>query len=177
MHYIKFQLLFLQKSGECVGSYEVDSIPSIKEVLNQEYAFSPCPPRIGKLPLPPDIFMHAFLDPGDHLGPMAVDILPKKLWCQLRWDAGANGRWNVPEGWGFYIVEGVNWGLVSWCAGAALVLVTVLAVVWSVIVGDVQGGTGLGQYCLAVLTLGVSVWLLRDRGSNGVGGLPRENLS
>ncbi|KAK0750882.1 hypothetical protein B0T18DRAFT_485608 [Schizothecium vesticola] len=92
MHYVKFQLLFLQKSGECIGAYEVDSIPSRNEVIKQEYAFSPCPPRIGKLPLPPDIFMHGFLDPCDHLGPMAVELLPKKLWSQLRWDARANDR-------------------------------------------------------------------------------------
>ncbi|KAK1836084.1 hypothetical protein QBC39DRAFT_296909 [Podospora conica] len=163
MHYIKFQLLFLQKSGQCVGSYEVDSIPSLKEVLNQEYALSPCPPQIGKLPLPPDIFMHAFLDPGDHLGGMAVDMLPKKLWCELTWDERTHGRWgNVPEGWGFYVVEGINWGLVSWCAGVALVGATVLTVVWSAVLGDVQGGTGLGQYCLAALAFGVSVWFMKD---------------
>jgi len=161
MHYVKFQLLFLQKSGECIGAYEINSIPSSKEVFKQEYAFSPCPPRIGKLPLPPDIFMHGFLDPGDHLGPMAVDILPKKLWCQLRWDAQANDRYNVPAGWGFYIVEGINWPLVSWCAAVALLGVTILTVTWSVWTEDVQGGTGLGQYCLAVLTLSVSVWLLK----------------
>ncbi|KAK4446789.1 hypothetical protein QBC34DRAFT_468890, partial [Podospora aff. communis PSN243] len=161
MHYVKFQLLFLQKSGECVGAYELDSIPSTKEVIKQEYAFSPCPPRIGKLPLPPDIFMHGFLDPCDHFGPMAVEILPKKLWSQLRWDARANDRYNVPAGWGFYIVEGINWSLVSWCTAVALILVTALTMSWSIWAGDVQGGTGLGQYCLAVLTVSVSAWLLR----------------
>ncbi len=163
MHYVKFQLLFLRKSGECVGSYQVNSIPSPKEIRKQEYEFSPCPPTLGTpaLPMPPDIFMHAFLDPEDHLGPMAVEILPKKLWSQLRWDALLNGRYSVPEGWGFYIVEGINWPLVSWCAAVALAAVTVLTVLWSVVAEDVQGGTGLGQYCLAVLTLSVSVWLLR----------------
>ncbi|KAK0648564.1 hypothetical protein B0T16DRAFT_388763 [Cercophora newfieldiana] len=79
MQYVKFQLLFLQKSDEYIGAYELGSIPSRNEVIKQEYAFSPCPPRIGRLPLPPDIFMHGFLDAGDHLGLMAVDILPKKL--------------------------------------------------------------------------------------------------
>lgn len=161
MHYVKFQLLFLQKSGECIGAYEVDSIPSRNEVIKQEYAFSPCPPRIGKLPLPPDIFMHGFLDPCDHLGPMAVEMLPKKLWSQLRWDVRANDRYNVPAGWGFYIVEGINWSLVSWCTAVALIAVTALTMSWSMWAGDVQGGTGLGQYCLAVLTVTVSAWLLK----------------
>ena len=168
MHYINFQLLFLQKSGECVGAYEVNSIPSRKEVLNQEYAFSPCPPQIGKLPLPPDIFMHGFLDPGDHFGDMAVEMLPKKLWGPLRWDARQHDRYNVPSGWGFYIIEGINWGMVSWVAGVVLGGVTVLTVTWSVWAGDVQGGTGLGQYCLSVLTLSVSVWLLRYSVQDGV---------
>ena len=161
MHYVKFQLLFLQKSGECIGAYEVDSIPSRNEVIKQEYAFSPCPPRIGRLPLPPEIFMHGFLDPGDHLGPMAVEMLPKKLWCRLRWDVRANDRYNVPEGWGFYIREGINWPLVSWCTGVALIVVTALTMSWSIWAGDIQGGTGLGQYCLAVLTVSVSAWLLK----------------
>ncbi|KAK1750411.1 hypothetical protein QBC47DRAFT_418170 [Echria macrotheca] len=161
MQYIKFQLLFLQKSGECIANYEPDSIPSLKEVLRQEYAFSPCPPQIGSLPLPPDLFMHGFLDPGDHFGPGAVDILPKKLWSPLRWEPGAHGRYNVPDGWGFYIIEGINWSLISLCMAVASAAITIVTVAWSVRVGDVQGGTGLGQYCLAVLTLSVSVWLLK----------------
>jgi len=41
---------------------------------------------------------------------MAVEMLPKKLWCRLRWDVRANDRYNVPEGWGFYIRE-VNWAV------------------------------------------------------------------
>ncbi|KAK4171905.1 hypothetical protein QBC36DRAFT_315348 [Triangularia setosa] len=89
MQYIKFQVLFLQKSGEVVGSYQSNPIPSQKEVFRQEYTFHPCPPQIGDLPMPPEIFMHAFLDPGDHLGPMVVEILPKKLWAGLRWDGQA----------------------------------------------------------------------------------------
>ncbi|KAK0724877.1 hypothetical protein B0H67DRAFT_117931 [Lasiosphaeris hirsuta] len=109
MHYVKVQLLHLQKSGECVGNYEVNSTPSRKEVLNQEYAFSPCPPLMGNLPMPPDIFMHAFLDPADHLGPMAVEMLPKKLWRALAWDGRVHDHFNIPHGWGFYIVEGINW--------------------------------------------------------------------
>ncbi|KAK1751395.1 hypothetical protein QBC47DRAFT_417310 [Echria macrotheca] len=161
MYYIRFELLLLRESGECVGNYETGAIPSRAEVAKHQYAFSPCPPRIGPLPLPPNIFMHGFLNPGDHLGPMAVEMLPKKLWSPLRWDAQAHGSFDIPAGWGFYIVEGINWPLVSWCAAVALLGVTVLTVVWSVLAGDVQGGTGLGQYCLAVLTLSVSMWLLK----------------
>ncbi|KAK0671564.1 hypothetical protein QBC41DRAFT_270230 [Cercophora samala] len=159
MHYVKFQLLFLQKSGEVIGNYELNSIPSIHEVLKQEYSFRPCPPLIGKLPIPPDIFMHAFLDPGDHLGPMAVEVLPKKLWAELRWDGQANDHFNLPTGWGFYIVEGTHWGLVWWWTVLVLGTVTILTVAWSALMHDVQGGTGLGQYCLAAVALLGSVGL------------------
>ncbi|KAK5663757.1 hypothetical protein OQA88_4188 [Cercophora sp. LCS_1] len=161
MHYVKFQLLNLQKSGECIGHYQTNSIPTRKQVLNQEYAFAPCPPLLGDLPMPPDIFMHAFLDAGDHLGPMAVEVLPKKLWRALAWDRRVHDHFNIPQGWGFYIVEGINWPLVQWCAAITLFGVTVLTVCWSVLMTDVQGGTGLGQYCLAVLALSVSVYLLK----------------
>ncbi|KAK3323050.1 hypothetical protein B0H66DRAFT_555718 [Apodospora peruviana] len=161
MHFVKLQLLHLQKSGECVGNYTINSIPSRKEVLNQEYAFTPCPPRLGDLPMPPDIFMHAFLNPADHLGPVAIEMLPKKLWCKLGWDRRVHDHFNIPYGWGFYISEGANWALLSWCAAVALLAVTGLTVTWSVVLRDVQGGTGLGQYCLAVLAVSVSVYLLK----------------
>ncbi|KAK4198300.1 hypothetical protein QBC40DRAFT_205206 [Triangularia verruculosa] len=151
MHYVKFQLIFLQKSGELVGHYEVDSIPSLKQVSKQEYAFWPCPPDMGELPISPDLFMHAFLDPGNHMGTLAVQRLPKKLWAELRWNGQVHGHFNIPTGWGIYIVEGVYWALVWWWTILALVAVTILTVAWSALMDDVQGGTGLGQYCLAAL--------------------------
>ncbi|KAK3375548.1 hypothetical protein B0T24DRAFT_202892 [Lasiosphaeria ovina] len=160
MHYVKFQLLHLKKTSECVANYQVNTIPLRKEVLSQEYAFSPCPPQVGQLPMPPHLFMHGFLDPGDHMGPMAVEMLPKKLWRRLGWDGRVHDHFNIPTAYGFYIVEGVNWPFMSWCAAVALLLVTALTVAWSVLAVDVQGGTGLCQYCLAVLAVSVSVYLL-----------------
>lgn len=166
MHYVKFQLLFLQRSGEVVGTYEVNSIPPAKEVLTQAYDFRPCPPRVGGLPIPRDIFMHSFLNPGDHLGPMVVEMLPKKLWAELRWDGQAHDHFNIPTGWGFYIVEGIYWGLVWWWTVLLLVAVSILTVTWSALMGDVQGGTGLGQYCLAALAVlgSVGLWHYNVRG-------------
>ncbi|VBB73728.1 Putative protein of unknown function [Podospora comata] len=157
MQYIRFQLLFLQKSGEVVGSYEANSIPSTQEVMKQEYSFRPCPPKIGDLPMPPHIFMHMFLDPGDHLGLMAVELLPKKLWAELRWHRHLNSSANIPGGWGFLMVEGIRDDLVRVLVVVLLILVTILVATWSAVMNDVQGATGLGQYCLALLAIVTSV--------------------
>ncbi|KAK4167659.1 hypothetical protein QBC43DRAFT_135738 [Cladorrhinum sp. PSN259] len=154
MHYIKLQLLCFKKSGTIVGPYEVNSIPSRKEVKRLEYSFSPCPPLIGPLPMPPEIFMHSFLDPADHFGPMAVSILPKKLDNPLC-TASMN-----PTGWGFYIVEGINWPLVFWTTVVTLFVITVIALVWIECTGDIQGGMGIGQFCIGVVAVLASVWAL-----------------
>ena len=140
MHYIRFQLLYLQRSGECIGSFQTNSIPSRNEVLKQEYAFSPCPPRDGSLPIDPDIFMHAFLDPQDHLGPTAIDALPKKLWCKLSCDEQVQDLHHAPTGWGFYIVEGIHWGLLSFSVTVAVLAVTVFIICWSRLMDDFAGG-------------------------------------
>ncbi|KAJ4179460.1 hypothetical protein NW767_014613 [Fusarium falciforme] len=167
MHYVKFQLLSLLKSKECIGNYQINSIPSRKEIFRQEYAFRPCPPLLGDLPMPPAIFMHSFLNPGDHLGPMAVEMLPKKLQRALEWDHdAANGSaFNIPCGWGFYIVEEFDWIRIAWCVVVAAVVLSLFAVLWCVLVQDVQGGVGIGQYCIGLLTVGVSVVLLVGHGS------------
>ncbi|KAI0860178.1 hypothetical protein F4860DRAFT_480382 [Xylaria cubensis] len=167
MHYIKFQLLYLQKSKECIGNYEVNSIPSRTEIYRQEYAFSPCPPMLGDLPIPPSLFMHAFLDPGDHMGSMAVEMLPKKLHKGLSWDGSLNHPLNVPVGWGFYIIEGLDWLCVTWCVVITTLAVTLFTIFWSALMQDVQGGTGIGQYCIAVLAVMVSAALLATEGLRG----------
>ncbi|KAK3989489.1 hypothetical protein QBC44DRAFT_84051 [Cladorrhinum sp. PSN332] len=154
MHYVKLQLLPFTKSGAVVGPYEVNSIPSRKEVQERRYAFSPCPPLIGSLPMPPDIFMHSFLDPADHFGPMVVSILPKKLHHQLC-TASMNST-----GWGFYIVEGINWPLVVSTTVVTVFGITILAIVWSECTGDIQGGMGIGQFGIGVVAVLASVWAL-----------------
>ncbi|KAJ9155462.1 hypothetical protein NKR23_g2030 [Pleurostoma richardsiae] len=167
MQYIKFQLLRLVKSKECIGNYQKDSIPSTKEVLREEYAFRPCPPKLGDLPMPPAIFMHCFLNPGDHLGSMAVDMLPKKLKCELI--CKSNGpSFDMPYGWGFYIVEQWEWLRVAWCLMAIGAVSTLITVLWSVLKKDVQGGTGLGQFCIAVLMLVMSIVSLVGHGVSSV---------
>ncbi|KAJ2903928.1 hypothetical protein MKZ38_009092 [Zalerion maritima] len=110
MHFVKFELIRRCKSEECIGSWEPDSFPTLKEIINEEYHMNPASPEIGKLPLRPSDFMHYFLDPGDHAHSLAVERLPKKL--RVRVSADPNNT-NIPVAWGVYIVEGLNYWLVS----------------------------------------------------------------
>jgi hypothetical protein len=153
---LQFELIRRHKSGECVGNFEKDSIPSKKEVLKAEYSFKPCPPTIGKLPMPPHIFMHSFQEPGDHTGSLAVERLPKKLREKL---SCHNNQLNVPVGWGIYIIEGYNWKLIRRCAGSAFLATFILTVLWCILKKDVQGGTGIGQYSIAALALALAMFV------------------
>ncbi|KAI9752453.1 MAG: hypothetical protein M4579_005628 [Chaenotheca gracillima] len=152
MQYLKFQLVLRHKSKECVGSFEVDSIPSKAEMLKFQYDFEH--PRIGKLPIPPHIFMHSFREPGDHLGDMIFRALPKKLRAELTCE---NLQQNRPIGWGIHIIEGANWRLIRVLILVALLLIFVGTVLWCALRGDIQGGAGLGQFAVGLLALGVPV--------------------
>ncbi|KAI1505186.1 hypothetical protein F5X99DRAFT_307094 [Biscogniauxia marginata] len=149
VEYIKFELIRREKTGECVGNYETNSIPSIKEVFRQEYAFNPCPPRIGHLPIQSHIFMHSFLNPGDHSGALAVAQLPKKVKEKLRLAAQNADPNDLPYGWGIYIIEGFNEVLMARIVLLTLALVLLIVVLWSKIVDDISGGMGIGQFSLA----------------------------
>ncbi|KAI1307717.1 hypothetical protein F5Y03DRAFT_114466 [Xylaria venustula] len=162
IEYIKFELVRRSSTGECVGNYERNSIPTQIEVAKKEYSFSPCPPRIGSMPIQPHVFMHSFLYPGDHLGELALLQLPKKVGRKLKCTTQPHSPSDVPYGWGIYIVEGLNTVLVSLILAGVIMLVTLTVLLWSTLRGDVQGGTGIGQYGLAVtatvMAIGALSW-------------------
>ncbi|KLU91527.1 hypothetical protein MAPG_10045 [Magnaporthiopsis poae ATCC 64411] len=168
VQYVKFQLIRLQKSGTRVGSYETGQIPSVKQVYNMEYSYRPCPLDIGPYPLDPSIFMHLFLDPGDHADDpsMAVERLPKKLHSSLEDEMMRNtgntagGCGSPPIGWGIYIVEGLNWARIQVGVLVLLLATFPLSVVWSSKNEDVQGGMGIGQYLIALVVAVLTVSLL-----------------
>lgn len=91
--------------------------------------------------------MHSFQDPGDHTGSLAVQRLPKKLRQKL---SCYDNQLNMPIGWGVYIIEGYNKRLIQWCAAGILFATFFLTVLWCSLKNDVQGGTGIGQYSIAV---------------------------
>ncbi|KAK4447974.1 hypothetical protein QBC34DRAFT_381806 [Podospora aff. communis PSN243] len=159
MRYVKLELLQRLLSGQVVGNIELDSIPPLEQVTAGNYEYSPCPPRIGRFPLDPRLVMHSFLHPEDHLGSVGLTSLPKKLNGPLRsqGDARAGQR---PEGWGIYIVEGYRWSLFRKIGFCATVVSMVLSVSWCFCTGDVQGGTGVGNLCMAFLGALLCVVLL-----------------
>lgn len=87
-------------------------------------------------------------------------MLPKKLRNKLFWDSSVHDACNVPTGWGFYIVEGVDWFLASWYTLGIVLASTGLTIAWSTAKNDVQGAIGIGQYCMAVLAVLISTVLL-----------------
>ncbi|KAI1148749.1 hypothetical protein F4825DRAFT_469884 [Nemania diffusa] len=153
----QFELVRRSSTGECVGNFEKDSIPGQNEVAKKEYTFSPCPPRIGKVPIQPHIFMHSFLNPGDHLGELALLQLPKKVGRKLKCVTQPRDPFDVPYGWGIYIVEGLNTFLVTLLLIGVLAVLSLIVLLWSILKRDVQGGTGIGQYGLAVMGMVIVV--------------------
>ncbi|KAK7960317.1 hypothetical protein PG996_010963 [Apiospora saccharicola] len=83
VEYVNFELMQRRQTGECVGNYQTNSVPSIKEVMSGQYTFWPCPPVIGGIPIQSHIFMHSFLTPGDHGSTRDFERLPKKLKSKL----------------------------------------------------------------------------------------------
>ncbi|KAJ3571958.1 hypothetical protein NPX13_g5204 [Xylaria arbuscula] len=166
IEYVKFELVSRSNTGECIGNYEKDSIPGKEEIARKEYTLSPYPPRIGRVPIQPHVFMHSFLSPGDHLGGLAVQQLPKKVGRRLKCTRQARNSLDVPHGWGIYIVEGINTSLVVLCLGGLVGLLSLLVLLWSTLRGDVQGGTGIGQYGLAVIALATAILTLKPLKGN-----------
>ncbi|KAI1324067.1 hypothetical protein F5Y16DRAFT_323693 [Xylariaceae sp. FL0255] len=170
VEYVKFELINRKITGECIGNYVKNSIPELKEIMKREYELSPYPPSLRDVPLQSHVFMHTFLNPGDHTSGNAVRQLPKKLGCepkcvsqqqrqqpqQSQQSQRLPGPPDVPPiGWGIHIIEGPNTAVVSALLGAALCLVTFMVLIWSASRDDIQGATGIGQYLLALITLGI----------------------
>jgi hypothetical protein len=101
--------------------------------------------------------MHSFLNPGDHLGGLAIQQLPKKVGRRLKCARQPINSLDLPYGWGVYIVEGLNTSLVSLLLAGILGFVTLAVFLWSALKGDVQGGTGIGQYALAAVGMAVAI--------------------
>lgn len=96
-------MLHNKNSTDCVEQLQSDCVPTQEAIQNGEYTLQTCLPGHGNFLLPPDIFMHVLLNPGEHLGPLAADMIPTKLGSQLAWDDDAHSIYYPPVGWGIYI--------------------------------------------------------------------------
>ncbi|KAK8054626.1 hypothetical protein PG994_009693 [Apiospora phragmitis] len=105
------------------------------------------------MPIQSHLFMHSFLNPGDHSGRVAVKQLPKKVGRKLACSGPLSDPSAIPFGWGIYIVEGLNTILVVWLLGAGLLSIFLLTTAWTAVNNDAQGGMGIGQFALAFLAL------------------------
>lgn len=152
----QFQLLYLKKSKECVVNLVTNSIPSTEERTHEEYAFNSYPPKFGDVPIPPDIFMRIFLNPDDNLGCLATEVLPKKLRHELRWDKNVNNAGNIPYGWGFYIEDGFNWVMMTWCIVGITTVISVFGF-WKAPTWDFQSAMALGAFLLGVLAVAMHI--------------------
>ena len=159
--------MHIKKTMDCVSQHEKGCIPSIKEVMKGEYAFNPCPPELKGLPMDPEFFLHLFMTPGCDTGGVAAEVLPKKLYSPLAWNYDIHTASNQPRGWGFYIVEGIDWEFSACFVGVMMTAITVLTMAWSVISDDIQSGTSIGQYCIGGLALLMTVFALASGANTG----------
>lgn len=96
---------------------------------------------------------------------MATEMLPKKLHHELHWDENMNNATNIPYGWGFYIVEGIDWTLAGWCIIGLIAILSAITIAWSALTSDVQSATGAGSFCMAVMAVLISIVVLRSNAS------------
>ncbi|KUI53187.1 hypothetical protein VP1G_10526 [Cytospora mali] len=127
---------------------DIQTSPSIPpETRTQDYTYDPLPAESNP-PIGTNLLMHLFEHP-DHAEcePVLYKKVPKKLDYRLE----ACPVKKTAIGWGVSFVEGLNWFTVFiyGCAGFASALV--LAVVWSMIRGDIQGGFAIAGFMLAFI--------------------------
>ena len=118
------------------------------EKIGTEYAYDPGSHLDVIPPIGPNLLTHLFEHP-EHADvvPTIWNRIPRKLRAELK----ACPTRGSSLGWGLQLVEGMEWLLffILGCAGFLLCLL--VAVVWSAVRGDVQGGFAIGGFLLAFL--------------------------
>jgi hypothetical protein len=114
--------------------------------IGTEYAFDAGTQLDVIPPIGPNLLAHLFEHP-EHadVAPIIWNRIPRKLRAEL---TACPTRGSSP-GWGLQLAEGMEWFLffVLGCAGFLACLL--VAMVWSVARGDVQGGFSIGGFLLA----------------------------
>lgn len=119
----------------------------LPETQNYDYTYDPLPAETSP-PIGSNTLVHLFEHP-DHAEwePVLYRRIPKKLRQKLK----ACPVKKSAVGWGVHFVEGLNTFTVFiyGCLGFAATLV--LAVAWSIVRNDVQGGFAIAGFLLAFL--------------------------
>lgn len=124
-----------------------NAVPPKAEVVGLHYEYAPCP--LDTLPpIPDNVFLHHFANPGDHRRPIWLHRLPKKVNNSI---LGSSEE--LVTGWGVHIIEGPNW-LAVWKVAFCIVFASGLfGILWSVYRSDVSGAFGVASWMTSVLTL------------------------
>ena len=108
-------------------------------------------------PLLHDQFIHELLIPGPHLDRYWIRTFPKKLNERLKYTSDQPPCF----GWGVHIIESPNWYAIASLMFVLVILSGILSVVYSIARKDVSAGFSIGAYCVAIVTLGVTVRYLK----------------
>ncbi|KAL8725962.1 MAG: hypothetical protein Q9166_007039, partial [cf. Caloplaca sp. 2 TL-2023] len=150
VHFVQFCL----EDGD-VGILKTPlSLPAEKDILqSREWEYCPCPcPLKEPPPIPTNVFLHHFNSTRTHPRNTWLNRLPKKL------NHSIHHHYEPPHvgwqalGWGIHIIEGPN-GKAFLVLNIALVSVSlVVALTWSVLKGDVQGGFAIAGFAIAAVS-------------------------
>lgn len=142
--------------GGNVGIYEKPmSLPSQMDVKNGAYHYFECPLD----PLPPidhRTFFHYFWNHENHMSSQSrlfLDRLPKKLNTSM-FVGGQPDQLNL--GWGVHIIEGPNKKAISMCVFGVVVASFIVSLTYSLVIHSQESGFGIGQWIVAVGTVGLS---------------------
>jgi hypothetical protein len=150
--------------GHRVGIFNdtTEPIPPPGEVHALRYHYYECPLK----PLPPmdhRAFLHFFREQGKHASAkrsLFLNRLPKKVGESI---LAQDDEENLRLGWGVYIVEGLNWPVISWCMFGILLLSFIVSICYALLMKTQESGFGIGQWLVAVLTAALTALCIQLR--------------
>jgi hypothetical protein len=101
------------------------------------------------------MFLHMFFKPQGHTATsFFLRRLPKKLDSKLQCSLDPD---KMATGWGIHIIDGPNWFTLSCLFLCMLFSSAVVAITWSVVRKDLQGGFAIGSFLVALQTTIVGI--------------------
>lgn len=113
----------------------------------QDYFYDPMPADLVP-PIGPNILVHMFENPN-HAG--VLPDLYKKVPKKLRERLEPCQQKGTAMGWGIQFVEGIDTLMFFICGCIGFILCLLVALTWTIVKDDVQGGFGIGGFLLAFL--------------------------
>lgn len=144
--FVSDQIQFETYKSQLVDVQTNPSVPP-EDQAGRDYSYASSPAETSP-PIGTDLLMHLFEHPEcAEVLPVLFRKIPKKLHDKLE----ACPVKGSAIGWGVQFVEGMDWFVVFLCGCAGFFSALVMAVVWSTVRGDVQGGFAIAGFMLAFL--------------------------